>query len=489
MLYKQVLFLHMNPRENGLLETHGIGIVIDSSRNSTIESSIDSRFSGRSVEVWLLKGLNRRRKMMARALAQVLCETKTDNEIHGDGIGLSASEEMIHEWHNQGLHAAKNYRRAEYEMVRLLKLLSESRGYLLYRAESLRQYAVCLWHLPENAAADLVTVAKKSIEVPALLDVLHEQKTTVSKLRKICPVLTRDNYREWIELATQSPARTIEKAVAMAKPETERRERVTYKTGDRLELVTSVSEELWLKLKCVQDLLSQKLERSASIEEALAAMTDNYLQKHDPVLRADRALARMRKREAKERELPSKSRTDSVSGSEDSNKSASAPSSTFVDSTSSETSIGALVDGRAEQNKNVTCRNTDSNATACAQSELTESTLIHSDCSDSARTDTARLDSVTACKPYDRGKKRIPIPAHIKNAVIARDGWQCTAIGVDGKRCTNRRWLHLHHILEVSRGGTNDIENITSLCEGHHRALHLTGQTITLFREESTFSP
>jgi hypothetical protein len=420
---------------------------------------------------------------MARALSQVLCEIETDNEICGGGIGISASKEMIEEWHNQGLHAAKNYRRAEYEMVRLLSLLSESRGYLLYRAENLRQYAVCLWHLPENAAADLVTVAKKSLEVPALLEALHEQKTTVSKLRKICPVLTKDNCKEWIELAIESPARTIEKAVAMAKPETERREMVTYKTGDRLELVTSVSEELWLKLKCVQDLLSQKLKRPASIEEALTAMTDNYLQKHDPVLRADRALARERKRAAQTSELPSRAATDSDPIPDDSNRPASTPTSTFVDPTSTGSSTGTRRFGHAAQDINVTCRNTDSSVPPRADSSLTGSTLV-----DSARTDTARIDSASVRKAHDRGTKRIPIPAHIKNAVNARDRGQCTVIGADGKRCTNRRWLHLHHVLEVSRGGTNAIENITSLCEGHHRALHLTGQTFTPFRDVTSMT-
>jgi hypothetical protein len=189
---------------------------------------------------------------------------------------------------------------------------------------------------------------------------------------------------------------------------------VTYETGDRLELVTSVSEEVWLKLKCVQDLLSQKLKRPASIEEALAAMTDSYLQKHDPVLRADRALERKKKREA------------------------------------SSSSIGTCALDHAAQDKHVTCRNS---------------------------------ASAPVTKAHCQGNKRTPIPAHVKNAVIARDGRQCTAIGADGKRCMNRRWLHLHHILEVSRGGANEFENITSLCEGHHRAVHHAGQAIALMRE------
>lgn len=44
-----------------------------------------------------------------------------------------------------------------------------------------------------------------------------------------------------------------------------------------------------------------------------------------------------------------------------------------------------------------------------------------------------------------------------------RDGWRCTAPG-----CTARE-LEIHHIVYQSRGGTNEPENLTSLCPFHHR--------------------
>ena len=67
---------------------------------------------------------------------------------------------------------------------------------------------------------------------------------------------------------------------------------------------------------------------------------------------------------------------------------------------------------------------------------------------------------------------RKPLSARQKHQVIARDEGRCTFRDMSGQRCTSERWLHTHHILEVSKGGTNDPENITTLCWQHHDLTH-----------------
>jgi hypothetical protein len=49
---------------------------------------------------------------------------------------------------------------------------------------------------------------------------------------------------------------------------------------------------------------------------------------------------------------------------------------------------------------------------------------------------------------------------------------QCMHVDDDGKRCQERRFLHLHHIKPVKEGGTNHIDNLVVFCSGHHRAHH-----------------
>jgi hypothetical protein len=45
---------------------------------------------------------------------------------------------------------------------------------------------------------------------------------------------------------------------------------------------------------------------------------------------------------------------------------------------------------------------------------------------------------------------------------LARDNWRCTVPGC------SRMALHAHHIQFRSRGGTDELENLTSLCPMHH---------------------
>ena len=63
------------------------------------------------------------------------------------------------------------------------------------------------------------------------------------------------------------------------------------------------------------------------------------------------------------------------------------------------------------------------------------------------------------------GRNR-PIPK--KYRLFARDGWRCTVPG-----CTSYRNLHGHHIEFRSRGGLDELSNMTTLCAYHHlRGVH-----------------
>ncbi|MGZ3723402.1 MAG: HNH endonuclease, partial [Bdellovibrionales bacterium] len=67
---------------------------------------------------------------------------------------------------------------------------------------------------------------------------------------------------------------------------------------------------------------------------------------------------------------------------------------------------------------------------------------------------------------------RTPMTAEEKHTIDLRDQRRCTHIGQDGKRCNEDHWIHYHHIIHVSRGGTNHPDNITTLCSFHHDLVH-----------------
>ena len=71
-----------------------------------------------------------------------------------------------------------------------------------------------------------------------------------------------------------------------------------------------------------------------------------------------------------------------------------------------------------------------------------------------------------SCPPNSTSKLTIKRKVHQKY-----DG-QCTHIDENGERCTQQRHLDIHHQQPRSKGGTDEIENLTILCSGHHRGHH-----------------
>ena len=70
------------------------------------------------------------------------------------------------------------------------------------------------------------------------------------------------------------------------------------------------------------------------------------------------------------------------------------------------------------------------------------------------------------------GSGRVPFTAAQKHAVHARDGGRCTHVGESGKRCASDRYVDVHHVRPVSRGGGNEPSNLTTLCSFHHDLVH-----------------
>jgi hypothetical protein len=53
----------------------------------------------------------------------------------------------------------------------------------------------------------------------------------------------------------------------------------------------------------------------------------------------------------------------------------------------------------------------------------------------------------------------------VRRVVLQRDGYKC-------KNCSSQDQLHVHHIVPLSSGGTNNWSNLVTLCRKCHRRLH-----------------
>lgn len=59
------------------------------------------------------------------------------------------------------------------------------------------------------------------------------------------------------------------------------------------------------------------------------------------------------------------------------------------------------------------------------------------------------------------------VPPRIRRAVVKRHRGCCAVPG-----CTNRAYVHLHHLHARAEGGGHDPELLVPLCSRHHRAVH-----------------
>jgi 5-methylcytosine-specific restriction endonuclease McrA len=60
-----------------------------------------------------------------------------------------------------------------------------------------------------------------------------------------------------------------------------------------------------------------------------------------------------------------------------------------------------------------------------------------------------------------------------RDEVKLRDGARCRYLYANGHRCSQMRYLQIHHVIPKAQGGSDDMENLTLLCPQHHRLIHL----------------
>ena len=69
-----------------------------------------------------------------------------------------------------------------------------------------------------------------------------------------------------------------------------------------------------------------------------------------------------------------------------------------------------------------------------------------------------------------------------KRALLARDK------GCRFPGCTNRRYLHAHHIIHWINGGATCVSNLVLLCSRHHHLVHEGGFGVTGSNGQVTFT-
>lgn len=311
--------------------------------------------------------------------------------------------------HNEAIRCARNLKKSYADLLKVL--IEVERREIFYQLEKtcLYRYCVDILELPKHTAYDFIDVVRTSKTIPDLAQAVIDGKTSISKARRVCSVITDKNQKEWIGLVTECTQEVIQKCVAMANPRAAVQESMNYVSGDVLEITFAVSEEWAELLKETKDLLSTRERRSVSTEEAIFILMAENKKRLDPVQRAERARVRRAKQ-----------------------------------------SVASLIA-------------IDSSKSADANETGNVLSLSNGSPAKRGREDNSQT-SLSEIARY--------VPMDIDHEVTLRDLNQCTFVDQDGMRCSSKRWLERHHIVEFAKGGQHSLANLETLCSAHHRMKH-----------------
>ncbi|MCB9084872.1 MAG: HNH endonuclease [Bdellovibrionaceae bacterium] len=227
----------------------------------------------------------------------------------------------------------------------------------------------------------------------------------------------------------------------------------------RVQLQVGISEKLMIKIRRAQDLMSQKTKKPANLEITMESMVDLYLEKHDPLKRAERQMIRGKLRQERldgETQIATEIQAAFVEVRED--KRSTEPSRT---QTSPELSLRRVPEMAASNEESMNSSKNGKTRTSALSEELRELNR--------------NRQIQTKAMTKKANSKRRPVPAATKHRVILKFAGQCSHVDHQGERCRETKFLEIHHLKPIALGGGDHLENLTLLCSGHHQAQHLSG--------------
>jgi hypothetical protein len=200
--------------------------------------------------------------------------------------------------HREAVEISKSLHRQEFLMIEILQKIDEKKVYRMLGYKSLYQYSTIALKLSNGRAYNFIQVARKAAGLNRFQDALRKGEITLSKAKRISSVVNNENEEHWLKLSKSLSQRSLEHAVAKVNPKSSVQEGSHFVSENLLEFRAAISEDTEKMIKRVQDLLCQSKASVASFDETLKEMAKLYLEKNDPVVRAQRVLSKAIKNES-----------------------------------------------------------------------------------------------------------------------------------------------------------------------------------------------
>ena len=293
---------------------------------------------------------------------------------------------------------------------------------------SLYDYLERGFGMTANQAFKRHTVVRQVDFFPDLMQHLRSGALSLSHIVVLAGHLTEANYEVIVPLVLGQSVVEAKRVVSAIGRDGEP---TGLKPGYVLNL--QISEEMRERLLRMRALFHNKGE-SVSFEELIDVALTEWLQRHDPVLRAQRALERREKKRLGAEVSGQDPRPDifeDIAGAEGTER------------------LEAATDAKE-------------------RGELAAyASPLFKDIAEPSGEMVSAVDPGTG-RDVAVSRNRY-IPALLRHQVMARDGGQCSYISPEGVRCAARVHLEFDHKIPWSRGGGHSEENLRLLCFMHNQ--------------------
>lgn len=196
----------------------------------------------------------------------------------------------MHPLHRQAIEIGKTYFSSEGMLLETLIQMVEERVFMELQYSGMWEFLEKELHMSDCQAGYFSRVATRAIAVPELRKAIVGGELSISKARRIVGVINSENSQEWILAAKNLKQRELERKISKESPRRKVYEGIVPISEElsKLTLVLSVEEEE--RLERAKDLHTQSLQKPASYQETVVTAIDMYLEKTDPVKKAERAL-------------------------------------------------------------------------------------------------------------------------------------------------------------------------------------------------------
>src|SRR5665213_530387 len=194
--------------------------------------------------------------------------------------------------HEECMKLCHGYVRREAPIVVQLQLVGETKLYKELEMRNLFSYAVKICGLSEGAAYSFIAVGKKAKLYPCLQDAIVSRTLTISKAIRIVSIVRAENVEELVEFAKTHTSKEIEREVRRRNPKAAAKARIKPLTADTDLLEAPIPRETSENISRAQTLLAQKIAKHQGISETLTYVFKEYVERHDPVKKAERAQQR-----------------------------------------------------------------------------------------------------------------------------------------------------------------------------------------------------